>query len=443
MNRQKRILIISAEVWRDDTNGGNTLSNLFSGMNAEFAQIYCNPGTPNNMLCKRYFQLTDFMMINNIFKRHPVGKILEYSDYPSRLVLQDEKEEKEEKTFYAFFRTFRLEIFSIAREIFWKIANWQTPELHKFIVDFNPDIIFAPMYGAHYMLRIDRYVAELSGKKLISFISDDHFSFRQFSLSPFFWFNRFLLRQNIKRGFKYCDLVYVMTQSQIDEYKKDISFHAKLLMKAGHFPGETDKTSINRPIRIVFAGNIFYGRWKTLERIGIAIKKINQEGIHILFDIYTQSLITSAMKKRLHDGENIFLHKPVTQAELKNIYHDCDIALHVESFDLQDRLLTRLSFSTKIMDCLQSGRAVMAICWKENAGYQYLKNEDAAICIENYNDIEPTLQRLVNDSDIILRYAAKAWNCGKRNHQLESIQQGIINDFERFIRSKAYEGCTD
>ena len=63
-----KVLIISAEVWKNNTNGGNVLSNLFEGMDAEFAQIYCNPGIPQNFVCKKYYQMTDFMMINNLIK---------------------------------------------------------------------------------------------------------------------------------------------------------------------------------------------------------------------------------------------------------------------------------------------------------------------------------------------------------------------------------------
>ena len=63
-----RVLIVSAEVWQDKTNGGNVLSNLFEGLDWEFAQIYCNPGTPENNLCKRYYQITDGMVIKNTLK---------------------------------------------------------------------------------------------------------------------------------------------------------------------------------------------------------------------------------------------------------------------------------------------------------------------------------------------------------------------------------------
>ena len=72
-----KILIISKEAWRDEQNGGNVLSNMFSQLpNAEFAQIYCNEQEPNNAICCNYYQMSDRMMVNNILYRTHVGRKL-------------------------------------------------------------------------------------------------------------------------------------------------------------------------------------------------------------------------------------------------------------------------------------------------------------------------------------------------------------------------------
>lgn len=66
-------------------------------------------------------------------------------------------------------------------------------------------------------------------------------------------------------------------------------------------------------------------------------------------------------------------------ANLPQIYKDADIALHVESFDKKYKYATVYSFSTKIIDLMASTCAIMAICWEQNNGWNYLKEEDAAI----------------------------------------------------------------
>lgn len=69
-----RVLLITRECLRTDSNEGNVLFGLFSGIDAECANIYCKPGLPDNSLCGGYFQLTDKMALENILHRKPMGR---------------------------------------------------------------------------------------------------------------------------------------------------------------------------------------------------------------------------------------------------------------------------------------------------------------------------------------------------------------------------------
>ena len=149
--------------------------------------------------------------------------------------------------------------------------------------------------------------------------------------------------------------------------------------------------------------------------------------------IYTGSSMTKKHKKLLDDRRNSYLQEAVSQSTLKDLYGKSDIALHVESFDLKNRFLTRLSFSTKITDCLESGCAVMAIAWKNHSGLKYLQREDAAMCIDNPNEIYNTLNKICEDKEIILEYQKKAKQCCIKNHNKEKNSAMILADFERVI----------
>ena len=428
-----KVLIISQELWSENNNGGNVLSNLFSDFNAEFAQIYCSHGIPNNRICKRYFQINDSMIVNSLFKKQKVGKALFFEDYPYNSTNNIVSNFEESNWYFKLFKKFRFSIFETIREILWKFASWQSIELENFILDFNPDVIFAPCYGHMYMLRIDRYVKKITGTKMISYISDDIYSLRQFNLSPFYWLNRLMTRVAIKKTFKDYSLVYTMTNEQSDQLTKSLGANMKVLMKGADFSSESKKFKVNDPIRIVYAGGIYINRWKILSRIGEILKQINTDRIRIRLDIYTQNEVSEKQKKLLNDNENIFLHPAISQMELREVYKSSDIALHVESFKLKYKLLTRLSFSTKIVDCLASSCAVMAISWKEHAGLKYLQKEGAALCIDDFSTLWKVFMSIANNPEIIIIYANKAWDCGKRNHQIELIRQDLYNDFSRLI----------
>ena len=93
--------------------------------------------------------------------------------------------------------------------------------------------------------------------------------------------------------------------------------------------------------------------------------------------------------------------------------------------------MTRLSFSTKIIDCFQSECAILAIAWEEHTGIKCLKRNDAAICVTNVKDIETAVTRIVENPKLIKEYAMKAYECEKRNHRIEDVQRTLYDAFVR------------
>ena len=437
-----RILIISQEVWRYDTNGGNVLSNIFEGIDAEFAQIYCSPGTPSNHICKLYFQMTDAMIIKNVFRSAPVGKVLKYKDFPQDIQKSQGSDETHIK-FYSFFRKYSFQIFHIIKEILWKLSEWKNSSLQEFIEEFNPDIIFAPCYGSHIMLSLDRYTAELTKKPVISYISDDHYSLQQFSISPLYWINRLILRNNLLKTFKYYDLTYTMTDEQLIECQDAFDCDMKILRKSVNLSKVPQKKQNSKTIKLIYAGGIYLNRWKTLASVAQAVREINKDGVRMTLDIYTGNELSNKQQLLLNDGENSFVHSAISQDMLSEKYSESDIALHVESFDLRNRLITRISFSTKIVDCLTSGCATMAICWNKQAGYNYLKKEDAAICVDNIADIKLKLKQIADDPSVLTEYRNKAYKCLENNHQQSHSRNQIINDFNKIMRRSKYESSAN
>ena len=425
-----RVLILSLEVWQEGTNGGNVLSNMFKDTGMEFAQIYCSPGHPQNDICLKYYQMTDSMVIHNLLRHKEIGKA--FLLQPAGDAEPELKAEQPNAQFYSFFKAHRLGVFYAAKSIAWNLSNWKHAGLGRFIQDFEPDIVFAPCYGDVFMQKLTRYVADLTGKKVISYISDDSYTLRHFSLSPYFWIHKFCVRHQLRKTFPYYSLVYTMTQTQKQQCEKDLHANMKILMKSVSFGAIPEKTSVAYPIRIVYAGGVYLNRWKTLGMVADGIRKVNRDGLKYQLDIYTGNDCTAEMREKLHDGVNCFLHPAVSQDALREIYQSSDIALHVESFDLKNRLAVRMSFSTKIVDCLSSGCAVMAICDAKQGGMVYLREEDAAICISERSGIYDVLESLARNPQQIVDYARKAKQCCMRNHDQEKTRRMILEDFERY-----------
>ena len=82
---------------------------------------------------------------------------------------------------------------------------------------------------------------------------------------------------------------------------------------------------------------------------------------------------------------------------------------------------------------MESGCAIMAVCWDKQAGYEYLKEHDAAICASNEEEIYNKLYEISKNPDIILLYAQKAYECGIKNHSRSDIQKQIYDDLLKVI----------
>lgn len=417
-----KILIVSYELWDGVTNGGNVLSNIFEGYDAEFAQIFCVSGTPYNKVCKRYFQITDQM----VMRRERMGKELIFEDYPANIEGANPRGDKRKTITY-----FRSSLM-LLREMAWGVSKWKTKELEKFILDFSPDIIFAPCNPIPHVLKIQRYAKEIAKCPMVSYVYDDIYSLKKFSLSPIFWLNHFINRGHIRRVFKSYDFVFTMTEKQKSEYEKYFKRSMGILCKSGSFDTEP-RTSINYPVKLIYAGGVYINRWRVLSKVKNALAQINKNGKRAELHIYTANQVNKGQQRAMADNENSFLHSAVSTEELRELYKGSQIALHVESFKLKSKLDTRLSFSTKIVDCLESGCAIVAIGPNGQAGIEYLRKNNAALCISLAKEIEKELFALINNPALIKDYSIKGIELGKREHTKALIKERLNNCFNDLI----------
>ena len=272
--------------------------------------------------------------------------------------------------------------------------------------------------------------------QLIAFTGDDEYSLRQISFSPFFWINRFLVRKMLRKMVGKYHIYYTLSKEQKKDYEKRFGCKMKILQKCGSFDRDFEARTVHQPVRLIYAGKFYMERWKVLGEIADILKEINKDSIKAVLEIYTADKPSSKQKKLLNDGVHSTIKGRVSQEELKIIYNNADIALHVESRNPIYALKTRLSFSTKIIDCIFSGCAVLAYCRQDQSGWLHLKRENAAVCVSNHSELKDALMRLCSDPDLIQRYAKNAYLCGIKSHDKKYIQKMLKEDFQRVIDKK-------
>ncbi len=423
-----RILLLTSEEWNDRTYGNNNMTNWFSEFEGiDIAHVYCSAGKPENRCCLKYYHFNDIEMGKSVFQFFGKAKgcKLIYENYPQGLSTIQGKTNKKVP------RILKTETVRFIRDIVWKFARIDTSGLKEFISEFNPDIVFTQRKASLRILRIEREIHRLFPElPFMVYTADDEYSLKQFYISPSFWIHRFMIRSYMRKNIKFYNLYYTDAEKQAEEYEKIFSVKTAFLAKCGDFSKTKPHESTNEPLVIVYAGKLYCRRWRTLEELAKALKKVNKDTTRAVLHIYTQSPIKSRYRKYLDDKQNSFILGKVSSEELEDIYNRSDIALHIESFDIKNRLLTRYSFSTKIMDCMNTGCAVMAICHPSQNGLQYLRKQDAAIVVDDPRNLMGILNELCDNHYLIKEFAQKAIDCGKRNHQKEVVQKLLMRDME-------------
>jgi len=420
-----KILVISGAPWRDDLNVGNTYSNLFGNMeNTEIANIFLKSGSPSNNVVKKYYQITEKTLLTNLFNaKNPSGREL----------IVDGKADcftEKEEVVYDKLRIKRWMVFFWGRELIWKLGRWKSSELKAFLDDFKPDIIFAQLKNNIYLNDIILFVKKYTKKPLILYAWDDVYTLKRFSFSPLYWADRIMQRPKIRSVVSECEFLYVISPLQKKEYEKIFNKECRLLFKGYDFGVKPEGKSIDYPLKLVYTGNIYGGRWKTLVKIGRALEKINKEKIKAQLYIYSNTPMTKKMTELLNIDNTVFLMGGVEAELVAGIQADADILVHVETTDLLERFSGRHSLSTKLVDYFYAARCIFAVGIKNLASIDYLIKKDAAIVATDELSIYNKLMMLINEPSIIEEYAQKAWLCGKKNHQLNDIQKRLYNDLK-------------
>lgn len=427
-----KILVLSNTTWDNGNSFGSSFSNIFMGISdIEIANIYCRYGEPKNSLVSEYFQITEKTLIKNLKNKSvPSG---------NRIFPETQKDvlNTKEKNTFDLVRKKRWQVFFWARDFIWLFGRWRSPELKAFVDDFQPDLIFQPVYYSNYLTRIALYLKKYTGVPMLGYISDDCYTLKQFSLSPFYWIDRLHKRKKVKKVIKQCELLYVISEIQKQEYEKAFGVPCKILTKSADFLEEPQiKASYNNPLQLVYTGNIGTNRWKSLAIIASALQKINSDGIKAELRIYTATPLTKKMKKILHVDGCSYIMGSVPAGEIPKIQSDADMLVHVEALDLKNKLAVRQSFSTKIVDYLKAARPILAVGPHDVASIDHLIRNDCALTAENECELIDKLKAVIENPAMLTEIALKGYECGRMHHDNTKMHQMLENDLKKYARGE-------
>lgn len=424
-----KILILTLNAWNNSNSTGNTISNLFKGIQKEnIANIYCRSEKINNNICDNYFRITEKDILFNFFNKSSCGTLLTNKHFKESNL--DTNILGKNKT-GNFLRKHRLSLLLFLRELIWATNIWKNKKLKTFISDFNPDIIYMHGHCNLYMHNILEYCRQISGAKTVIYWGDDMYGRK--THMPLGFLYETLLRHKFYQTIKKASLLLGGSLKLCKEYSAIFNKEFIPFFKECTTMNKTVKTHFNKPIIIVYAGNLLFGRDKILKKIAIAINNINKNNNKQIYqlNIYSNTIPTKGLMKILNNRPSSFFWGCKEYNYVCEEMNKADFSLFAESFDYENIQQTRLSFSTKIIDCMQANSAILAIGPITIASMEYISENKIGAVITDINTIEEQLLTISHNFDYIRQLNDNKIKFAYSNHYRTS--EKILNKIESII----------
>ena len=421
--QKPKILVITVSSWNSKV-GANSWASLLEGYPSEnIANISIREECPDSNICSRYFCITENKILKSIFKRKlktGYQVMPEAEEKNHDLTVHNERYKKlQGKRFYPLL---------LSRELVWKLGKWKSKELDAFIDSFKPDIILHSMEGYIHLNRITQYAIKRSGAKAIGYIWDDNFTYKQHTDLGYKIY-RYFQRKSLKRLATLTQAFFAISPKTKKEADEFFNINSVLLTKPLNTTPVFSKSEFNKPLKMLYTGNLLIGRDKSLRKVSNALNEINKVDTKIVLDVYTGTFLDDNSKSGIC-SPFCRIHEPISQQEVLKLQKDADILLFLEDIDGKDAKVARLSFSTKITDYLSSGKCILAVGNSDIAPIEYFKENDCALVASNKEEI---VKALSLDEETLNYYAKNAIDCGMKNHSPEKIRNifySTINSLE-------------
>lgn len=414
-----RILIISRTPWDNSNSFGNTFSNIFGGIKGvEIYNICCQDGFNRNSIVKSAFQMTDRSVMNSILGEAS-GHIMNING----------ESIKEKRTLSSNVIKKRYTVFYIIRDLIWNLGHWWSNELKMFLDEVDPDIIYLPLYASWYMCDVQQKIIDYCKVPIVGHISDDLYNYPpNISHQPLAYLYRANVRCKIRKLINKCEYIEVFAENMAKEYARIFKKKFFIIGKGINISKVNDiniQPLHKEAILYVFTGNIGNGRYVELARLAHTLDKCYPAG-NAELRVYTQSMIEDDMKQAFASCKSLKLCGSVSSSEIKIIQKKADILVHVEGFSEQSIFETKMSFSTKLIDYMQTGKIIFAIGPENINSLEVLYKHNLALISHTDEDIEMQVMAVKNNQIDVLELSKSIRKYLLEYRDIEKIQKGII-----------------
>ena len=418
-----KVLVISHNAFNLQNNMGQTLAAFFRNWpQACIAQLFFHDDEPDWSVCNRYYKVTDFDVLRSFVGRSSAGRVRKSEVRPNEVHSAIYQKARSRKP-YQF----------IVRNAMWRFGHWYTAELKKWIHEFKPEIIFFATGGYSFAYRVAKRIGRDFSVPIIPYICDDFY----YLPSPKHQLLRRYVNWNVRneiRGLIKSSPKYICISEQMKQaYDQEFGASGQVIMtgtaEAASVPIVLrEQFSIDDPMRLCYMGRLGMGRLQAILSLADSIEKAT---LPVKILVYTTET-NEEMLAPLRLSRVISLEEPVAFVKVVDTMRQCDVALHIESFDEAMMVRTRYSVSTKIPSMLATGMPILAVGPNDIASMQYLRKTRGAVLVTKPDEIAEGIERCFDLSvrDACLRNAREAM----KNHDVEENQRSLLKLFDSCIK---------
>lgn len=442
--KAKKILIISHNPISLKQNNGKTLKSFLNDIPPQnIAQIYINGDYIDYDSCNIFFKINELGIIKKSFiKETNIGSVYENKGTDIKINYANNKKNNLINNKSIGIRNTARNLskrpfVEIIRSFFWKRAKpIDDVLLRKFLDDFNPDVILYQTSNiagySDFVLNVKKY----TNSELVLTITDDYLT-RKYNFSIFDYYRTRELNKKYEECIKESKAVFVIGNKMMEEYRKKFpegKYYIAMNTYDKTISSKEYKPKKNR-FQILFAGNLGLSRWKTLVSLGKVLDSISTD-FSIELKICSLSNIDCKIKRSFEKIRCINFIGALDGDELRKEKENSDMLLHVESFNKKDKIVTRLSISTKIYEYINSNRCILAIGPSDVASIEYIKDNNLGyvLCSKKYNEWSAGLKNIIGNTNLLYKYIDNCRKFSVQHHDskknIKKIQNIIIGDGE-------------
>lgn len=409
-------VIIIGETFRLKGGGGITLSNLFKDWPPENIGVITDLISLTNPATNYfYYQLGQeeikfpfpFFFFQTYFKSGPF--IFESGNNPDNSLEVNHKWlSKLKKKIRPSFDNFlnRMGLFSIFYNI--KLSE----SLKKWILEFNPDIIYLqPFY--HHMMHFGNLLYKELEIPYAIHIMDDSVKYINRSL-----FLRSFIQQRIDKDFQ--KLVNNAKVRMCISEEMAYEYHLRYNKAFSHFRNPIEinqwlplqkKNNLisSESLKIIYTGRTYSPYFESLIETCNVVDGLNRKNRNVSLEISSIDKNPSFMKK-IKNLKGISFYKSVNISEIPHLISRYDIFLIIEDFTKDAQKYLHFSISTRASEGMISGLPVLIYAPDESALCKYFRHTDSG-CIVGERDtvkLEMAIMMLWDDPNLRQRITKNA-----------------------------------